>query len=163
MSNAPDDTRDANQSPRTNSNPEQHEPTGRRSRTRVDTDTLRWLSGIISLIGLWIAVSPFVYETTRLALWNNLAIGAAIFLLAGYNYYRMTNGYRPSVGTSSLVALLGLWAVIAPFLLDYGPDIGSNALVWSTMASGVAAALLSGYNAYEGRRAESGRTARSRA
>lgn len=161
MSNAPDDTQ-GNRSPRTNSNPEQREATSRRSRTRVDTDTLRWLSGIVSLIGLWIAVSPFLYGSTQVALWNNLAVGAAIFLIAGYNYYRMTNGYRPSVGTSSLVVVLGLWAVIAPFLLDYGPDFGGNALAWSTMASGITAALLSGYNAYEGRRAESRRAARTR-
>lgn len=126
--------------------------------THAERDTLKWLSGVVSLIGLWIAVSPFVYDTTRTALWNNVVVGAAIFLLAGYGFYRLTEGYRPDVGSSSLVALLGLWAVAAPFLLAFQSD----GLIWSTMASGVAVAILSGYNAYEIRRAEATQTAGTR-
>jgi hypothetical protein len=119
----------------------------------VGSDTLKWVSGVVSLIGLWIAVSPFVYGAGGAPLWNNLVVGGAIFLLAGYGFYRMQQGYRPDVGSTSLTALLGLWAVAAPFLLAYL----SEGLVWSTVASGVAVAVLAGYNAYESRRTETPR------
>lgn len=111
---------------------------------------MKYLSGIVSLIGLWIAVSPYVYEATQTATWNNLAVGTAIFLLAGYNYYRMSKEHRMDVGVPSLVALLGLWSMVAPFLLAYG----SNALLWSTIASGLGVLALSGYNAYQSKRTE---------
>lgn len=114
----------------------------------ADLRALRWLSGVVSLVGLWIAASAIVYETTTAALWNNAVVGAAIFLLAGYGFYRLARDHRPDVGSTSLAALLGLWAVVAPFLLTYPSD----ALVWSTVASGIAVAVLSGYNAYESRR-----------
>lgn len=133
--------------------------TDRSNRSGMGRDTLKLLSGVVALIGLWIAASPFMYETTQTALWNNLAIGGAIFLLAAYNFYRMSNHEPANVGSSSLIVLLGLWSIVAPFLLDFG----SEALVYSTMASGLAAALLSGYNAYESRRTETTQTTGTRA
>ncbi len=133
--------------------------TDEKGRARVGSNTLKWLSGVVALIGAWIAASPFLYETTGMALWNNVAVGVAILLLAGFNFYRMHEGHRPNVSAASLVALLGLWAIIAPFLLEYP----TNALIWSTTASGIAAAVLSGYNAYEGRRTEDTTAATARA
>ena len=134
-----------------NTDPEQGRvDTDEKGRARADTDAVKWLSGVVSLIGLWIAASAFLYETAQVSQWNNAATGGAIFLLAGYGFYRMTKGFRPDVGSTSLTSLLGLWAIAAPFLLAYG----SEALVWSTMASGIAVAILSGYNAYESRRTD---------
>ena len=128
--------------------------TDRKGRARADPATLEWLTGVVALVGLWIAASAAVYETSTVAQWNNLVTGAAIALLAGYGFYRLMRRYRPDVGSTSLAALLGAWAVAAPFLLAYTSD----ALVWSTMASGIAVAVLSGYNAYESRRTERART-----
>lgn len=128
-------------------------------REAVAPSTLHWLSGVVAVVGLWIAASAFVYDPTTTALWNNVATGGAILLLAGYGAYRMLSGSRPDVESTGLAALLGLWAVVAPLLLGYGSD----ALVWSTMASGVAVAILSGYSAYESRRTERARTSGTRA
>ena len=44
---------------------------------------MKWLSGIASLIGLWILISPFAFEATAAALWNNVLVRAAIFRVAG--------------------------------------------------------------------------------
>lgn len=133
-----------------NADPEQGRvDTDEKGRARADSDAIKWVSGVVSLVGLWIAASAFLYETAQTSRWNNVVTGSAIFLLAGYGFYRMSSGDRPDVGSTSLASLLGLWAIAAPFLLAYGSD----ALVWSTMASGVAVAILSGYNAYESRRA----------
>lgn len=143
-----------------NTDPEQGRvDTDEKGRACTDSDALKWLSGVVSLIGLWIAVSPFLYETAQVSRWNNLVTGGAICLLAGYGFYRMSTGHRPDVGSTSLASLLGLWAIAAPFLLTYGSD----ALVWGTMASGIAVAILSGYNAYESRRTDAPRGSRARA
>lgn len=134
--------------------------TTRTNRTdRRDSRGIKWLSGLASLLGLWIAASPFLYESTQIALWNNVIVGMTMFLLAGYNYYRLTKGHRLNMGAASLVALLGLWSVLAPFLFEFD----SQALASSTMASGLAIALLSGYNAYRSRQTETETTTGTRA
>ncbi|PCR92588.1 SPW repeat protein [Natrinema ejinorense] len=113
----------------------------------------KWLSGVVSLIGLWLAVSPFIYEAAQSMLWNNLLIGGAIFLLAGYNYYRITNGYATSAGVMSLVALLALWMMVSQFAIDGqfamdGLEAASQGLAWSNVVSGLLGAALSAYIAY---------------
>lgn len=131
----------------------------RTGRAPADEASLRWLTGVVSLVGLWLAGSAFLYDATAAARWNNLVVGGAICLLGGYGFARLLRDQRPDLGSTGLAALLGLWAVAAPFLLDFG----SEALVWSTTASGIAVAVLSGYGAYESRRTETARTAGSRA
>lgn len=116
---------------------------GDRRRRRRD-DTIQWISGAAALLGLWIAVSPFLYETVQSVLWNNVVVGAAIFLVSGYNFYRVMNGDGTSVSVMSLVALLGLWAVVAPLVLE----VESQALLWSNVVAGIIVALLAGYVAY---------------
>lgn len=127
------------------------------TRTRDEPGANKWLSGIASLIGLWIAVSPFVYETAATMLWNNVLVGAAIFLLAGYNYYRIVTDHPSSTGVLSLAALLGLWTVVSQFAIDgrfavSGLDAAPEALVWSNVVSGILAAAIVSYVAYAARR-----------
>lgn len=127
------------------------DPAGTRAGTRTfDTDAMKWVSGIVSLIGLWIAASPFVYDTTTMATWNNVAVGLAIFLVAGFTYYQLAGGAFAAVGALSLVVLLGLWTVAAPYLMDFE----SNALLFSNVVAGGAVAIISAYNAYANREAQ---------
>ncbi|MFC7215434.1 SPW repeat protein [Saliphagus sp. GCM10025334] len=121
-----------------------------RTATRGDTSGQKWLSGFVSLIGLWIAVSPFVYGTSETAIWNNVLVGASIFLLAGYNYYRIQTAHPSSTPAMALVTILGLWMLLSPFVLAYGTDTGGA--YWSTIVSGALTALLAGYVAYAGSR-----------
>lgn len=135
-----------------------NEPTTGESTTRQrDSDGEKWLSGFVSLIGLWIAVSPFVYGPAASMLWNNLLVGGAIFLLAGYNYYRLANGYVSSTGIMSLVALLALWIFVSQWAIGgevamSGLEAASTGLSWSNVFSGLIAAGLSAYIAYTGGR-----------
>ncbi|GAB3680047.1 hypothetical protein GCM10028857_02220 [Salinarchaeum chitinilyticum] len=127
------------------------DPERARASTRTfDTDAMKWVSGIVSLIGLWIAASPFVYDTTTMATWNNAAVGLAIFLVAGFTYYQLAGGMFAAVGALSLVVLLGLWTVAAPYLMEFE----SNALLLSNVAAGGAVAVISAYNAYANREAQ---------
>ncbi|SIR80839.1 SPW repeat-containing protein [Haladaptatus litoreus] len=119
--------------------------------TDTDTSNLKWLSGFVSLVGAWIFISSFIYPAMSItSYWNNIIIGAAIFLVAGYNYYRMTKGLTASIGSSSFVALLGLWMILVPFVMTVG------AAFWSDIISGAIVAVIAGYNAYAGREARAG-------
>lgn len=126
------------------------------TRRTTATSGVKWLSGIASLFGAWIVVSPWVLGTdlTAGSLWNNVIIGAAIFLIAGYNYYRMSQGMTASTGGAVLTALLGLWMIVAPFIVF---EVGAS-LLWSNVISGIVVAVLAGYNAYAGRETTSGTT-----
>lgn len=117
--------------------------------SQADTRIMRIMSGIAVIVGAWLVASPFVLEATETAMWNNVIVGLAIIILAGFNYYRMMSDRLGNVGVSSLVALLGLWALLVPFLLE----MGSDELLWGTAIAGIIVAIISGYNAYNNRRA----------
>lgn len=125
----------------------------------LDTDTMQWVSALVALVGLWIVASPFVYESTEAATWNNALVGTAIFLLAAYNFYLLSNGDLANVGVAALAVLLGLWIAVSPF----GMVMGSDALATSSIIAGLVVALLSAYNAYTNRKAEAPEHARTRA
>ena len=106
------------------------------------------LSGIVAAIGAWVGLSVFLFEPSAATFWNNVLVGALVFLAASYNYYRLSSDVPLSVGVASLVALLGIWLVVAAALLGM---VGM--LFWSTLAAGVLVTGLSGINAYEAREA----------
>ncbi|WP_254862241.1 SPW repeat domain-containing protein [Halovivax gelatinilyticus] len=126
----------------------------------LNTDVMQWVSALAAIVGLLIVASPFVYEgVTDTAYWNNTLVGTGIFVLAGYNFYRMTRDQLASVAAASLAVLLGLWIVVSPFAID----MGSDALATSTTVAGIAVVALSGYNAYANSRAETPERAGTRA
>lgn len=102
---------------------------------------MKWLSGLVAVIGLWIAVSPAIFDATDTGLWNNVIVGAAILLIAGFNFYRIMNGQSSLFAAMGLVVLLGAWTIIAPFAIDIGVD----ELLWSGAIAGVLVVLFGGY------------------
>lgn len=123
--------------------------TDRRGNT-LNTDTMKWVSAIVALAGLGLVAYPFMFEATEAAFWNDILVGAAIFLLAGYNFVRLSRDQLASVGVASLATLLGLWALISPAVIE----MGSGELAATTAAGGLIAATLSAYNAYANNRAD---------
>lgn len=117
---------------------------------RTGPGTRKWLSAVVALVGVWIGASPFLYGDTTIARWNNLAVGGAIALLGAYNLYRANEGQLIHEGIAGLVALLGVWSIVAPVMLGFE----SRGLFWSTAVSGLVVAALSAYNAYESRRTD---------
>ena len=128
-------------------------------RNTLDTDTVKWVSAIAALAGLGLVAYPFMFEATETALWSDVLAGAAIFLLAGYNFVRLSRNRLASVGVASLAALLGLWALVSPAVIE----MGSNELATTTAAGGLIVAALSAYNAYANRRADTPKRAPDRA
>lgn len=123
-----------------------------RTASMTQSGTMKLLSGLAALVGVWIVLSPFTFASTETALWNNVIAGAAILLLAGYNYYRLINEQATMVGAMALVALLGLWTIIAPFAFQ----IGSEALLWSNVVAGLLGLLFGAVVANSGRNVQTG-------
>ncbi|USZ67297.1 SPW repeat protein [Halorussus salilacus] len=119
------------------------------SDTRATDDNTGWISAVIALLGGWLVVSAFLFEPPAANFWNDIIVGAAIGIIAGYNAIR-TDDYEPvSTGAASLVALLGLWMVVAPFVFE----VVTDAALWSDVATGALVAALGAYNAYQSRSA----------
>ena len=123
--------------------------TDRRQNT-LNTDTMQWVSAIVALAGLGLVAYPFMFEATEAAIWNDTLVGTAIFLLAGYNFYRLSKDRLANVGVASLATLLGLWALVSPAIIE----MGSSELAATTAAGGLIAAALSAYNAYANTKAD---------
>jgi len=123
------------------------------------------LSAVIAIIGAWVALSVVaLYDVSQAAFWNNVLVGTVVFAAAGYNYYRLANDIPLSVGVSGLVALLGVWLIIAPALFEMPAGAGlTDSPFWSTLGSGLLIAALAGYNAYDAREARSVATDSTRA
>lgn len=46
------------------------------------------VASLVALLGLWLVVSPLVFETvSALSFWNDVVVGALVAILAGYNVY----------------------------------------------------------------------------
>ncbi|MFC7009141.1 SPW repeat protein [Halalkalicoccus salilacus] len=120
------------------------------SHDTLNTDVMQWLSAIAALIGLYLVASPFIFEATETAIWNNTLVGTAIFLLGGYNFYRLSKDRLGSGGIAVLAALLGLWALVSPYVIE----MGSTELATSTVISGLIVAVLSAYSAYANNKAD---------
>ncbi|MHC3437540.1 SPW repeat domain-containing protein [Natrialbaceae archaeon A-gly3] len=106
------------------------------------------VSGIAAIVGAWAALSVLIYDVGEATLWNNVLVGAVVFLAAGYNFYRMQNDIPLSLGVAGLVTLLGIWLIVAAALFGM-----TGGMFWSTIASGLLIAILAGYNTYEAREA----------
>ena len=130
-----------------------------RRRNTLNTDTMKWVSAIVALAGLGLVAYPFMFEATGAAFWNDIIVGTAIFLLAGYNFVRLRRNQLASVGGASLTMLLGLWALVSPAVME----MGSVELAATTAGGGLVTAILSAYSAYANRRADTSEAAPARA
>lgn len=101
-------------------------------------------SGGNILVGIWLVIAPFAldYGAFDTPLWNDIVLGVAIFILA---LVRVTAPLAHA-GISWVNFALGLWLIVAPFVLLYGagPAIFNDIIVgvitvclaaWSAMAA----------------------------
>jgi len=67
-----------------------------------------------SLLGMWLAVSPFVlgFERSTAAMWSNIALGAAVVLITWVS----GAGERP---IQWLAVPVALWLFLSPFVLGF--------------------------------------------
>lgn len=112
------------------------------------TTTTKGLSGINTLLGIWLFLSPFIFAGVTMAgAWNLYIVGAAIAVIAAFNWVRTTQGREIVAGAAGVVAVLGLWTAISPFLFAYGV-----AMAWNVVIVGMLVLAFGAYNAYESSR-----------
>ena len=98
--------------------------------------TLNWL---VAVGGAWEFLAPFIlsYSQTKTALWDAIIIGIVLVVLGAWA------GLANEVGTvkalSWVNAVLGLWLVIAPFILAYS---GVAAAMWNDIIVGIIVLVL---------------------
>ena len=114
-------------------------PEGKRG---VDAHKLVSVHGILVLVALWLIVSPFVlgYGRNTAALWDSVIIGIVVAAIA------LVRAYSPhaSPWLSWISFALGLWLLIAPFLLSFN---GLNLAHWNTTLNGIVTASLAAWSA----------------
>lgn len=105
--------------------------------------TLSWVNFVL---GLWLIVAPFVllYRGISAALWDNVVVGIIIAALALWR--ALVKESAAMTVTSWVVALLGLWTVIAPFVLRYA---GNANAMWNGVIVGIVIAILATYRALD--------------
>lgn len=79
------------------------------------------VSGVLLVSGFWLATGPFLwtYDAPVDGLdprWNQALVGVGLIILAAA---RLIRPVRLATATAC-GAMLGLWLMIAPFVLDYG-------------------------------------------
>ncbi|WP_166805133.1 SPW repeat protein [Nitrosococcus wardiae] len=106
---------------------------------------VHWSSGINIIAGVWLIIAPFAWGYHHLtdALWNDIILGTAVFILA---VVRTSAPLQyESVGWTNIV--FGLWLIIAPFVLDY-TGVNAIAAMWNDIFVGSIIAILAAISVY---------------
>lgn len=112
----------------------------------------KWASAFVALLGLWLIVAALLFEMFAANFWNHVIVGVLAIVLGGYNFMRRSNERYGSVAAAAFVALLGLWLIVSPWLVDTdlaGTDVVTEIGFWNPIIVGVLMLLLGVYSAYE--------------
>jgi hypothetical protein len=96
----------------------------------------RTASGVNILLGVWLIVSPWVFEYGgRSAALSSVTVGALIALLAAIRLASLHN----SAGLSGINLLLAFWTAAGPWMYDYAINTGA---MWNNILVGILVAVL---------------------
>jgi len=141
--------------------------TTRRGRVTNPDENGKWVSGLIALLGLWLVAAALVFEMVEANFWNHVLVGALLAAVGGYNYVRRSDRRMGNKAAAAFAALLGLWLIVSPFVVDTeiaGTDVEAVTEVgfWNPIIVGGIVFLLGAYSAYEAREIRSARTTGTR-
>ncbi len=115
--------------------------------TQPAANTVRWASGLNALAGIWVIIAPFVLGysvVTGVAKTNDVVVGFVVLVLAAIRFF----GAYIQAWLSWINALLGLWLIIAPFVLGYSPV---QAAMVNDIIMGIIIAVLATWSAVSSR------------
>ncbi len=101
--------------------------------------TAKTLSWIIAIAGLWEIIAPFVFGMTATTafLWDAIIVGLALMVFGVWA--ALSNEETTVKYLNWINAVLGLWLVIAPFVLSYS---SAAAAMWNDIIIGLVALVL---------------------
>jgi hypothetical protein len=79
---------------------------------------MKWASWILVIFGIWLIIAPFVlgYSTISSgATTNDVVLGIVVLILSLWSALAVV----PPGGVSWILLLLGIWVLIAPFVVGY--------------------------------------------
>lgn len=98
---------------------------------------MKGLSWTNFVLGLWLLISPFTLSYGGTAAMEDIVVGTLIAALALWRALgEETEGMK---GVSWTVAILGIWAIIAPFALGY---TAISVAVWNDVIVGLIVSVL---------------------
>jgi SPW repeat len=106
-----------------------------------------WLGLLTMIAGLWFLLSPGIlgFGATNSAGLNAIIVGLVIAVCGALDAFGI--GYLPLRAMrvfGLLAALLGLWAIVSPFVLSV-----AGIARWDAVVTGLVAVLVSGYDAWK--------------
>ena len=101
---------------------------------------MSWTNGIL---GLLLLIAPFIfgYSGLRAAFWDSMVFG---ILIAAFSFWKAFN--VEISGVSSIVSVLRIWMIFAPYLLGYAVI---RSAFWMNLILGLAVAVPAGYQAMQ--------------
>jgi drug/metabolite transporter (DMT)-like permease len=114
----------------------------------------KWISALIALLGLWMAVQAIGVELTAAQFWNDILVGALLIGVGGYNYSQRASERFGNTAVALIAVAAGLWLIAAPFVL--GADTGFTETTnvfgfYNDLVVGLLAVILGAYSAYKAR------------
>lgn len=96
----------------------------------METRQSRWQDWIILFLGIWLFIAPIigVGAATGLAAWNAYISGALVVILS---IWALSS---PLKWEEWIISALGLWILIAPFVLQFTTD---QAALWNHVVVGI--------------------------
>jgi uncharacterized membrane protein YtjA (UPF0391 family) len=110
----------------------------------MNSQSARIASGLNILASIWLIASPFLLGYSGLsatAMWDAIIVGVVVLILA---WIREANP-RGAVWPSWVNVVLGLWMIIAPFVL--GTAAVSGAIMWNDIIVGVLFVIFGAWSA----------------
>ncbi len=106
--------------------------------------TQKVLSWLVALAGLWEVIAAFVlgYSASTTALWDAIIIGIALIVLGVWAALSNQEGTDRALDWINVV--LGVWLIIAPFVLSY---TFVTAALWNDIIVGIVVVVLAGWAA----------------
>jgi len=106
-----------------------------------------WLGLLTMIAGLWFLISPWIlsFGATNTAGLNAIVVGLLIAVCGALDAFGI--GYLPMRAMrvfGLLAAILGLWAIVSPFVLTV-----AGIARWDAVVTGLVAVLVGGYDAWK--------------
>lgn len=105
---------------------------------------MKWMSWTNVVLGAWLVAAPFAlaYTGVTAAVYEDIILGVVIALLA---FWRAVGEETAGMANVSwVVAVAGLWVLVAPFVLGYA---AVTAAITNDVIVGLAVALLASWRA----------------
>jgi hypothetical protein len=110
---------------------------------QTDFPQVRLASGLNVVMGIWEILAPFIlgYSSASVPTTNAIIVGLIVTVLAAIRFF---GAYR-AAWLSWVNAVLGVWLIVAPFILGYAGNARTNDIIvgviiaalgtWSALAT----------------------------